>query len=124
MAVVAVNINGKEYQLACDDGQEEQLIGLSQEVDDRVRLLARQIPQAGESMVLLLVAIMLADELGDAKRGQRQLQGQVHRLGEMLDQEQTITDQARMAEVEEAMAATLQDVAARIEKIAAQLDIG
>lgn len=124
MAVVSVNINGKEYHLACDDGQEEQLIGLSQEVDERLRLLARQMPQAGESMLLLLVAVMLADELGDAKRTHRQLQGQLNRVSDMLDQEHATTDQARMAEIESAMAATLQDVANRIEKIAAQLDIG
>ena len=123
MSVVPVHINGKEYHLACDDGQEEQLIGLCQEVDERVRALARQIPHAGEPMLLLLVAITMADELSDAKRGVRQLQGQLSRLQEMVNEEQVLTDQTRLVEMEAAMAATLQDVAHRIEKIAEQLEM-
>jgi cell division protein ZapA len=123
MTVVPVFINGKEYQLACDPGQEEHLVGLSQEVDDRVRLLARQIPQASENMLLLMVSIMLADELSDSKRVARRLQGQLHRMEEMLDNSQVVNDQARLAEMESAMAATLQDVAIRIEKIAEQLEL-
>ena len=123
MPIVPVRINDKEYQLACDEGQEEQLVGLSQEVDDRVRLLARQVPQAGEPMLLLLVSIMLADELADTKQGMRRLQGQLHRLQEMLENQQAATDQAQLAQIEAAMATTLQDVASRIEQIAQQLDL-
>lgn len=122
MSIVPVSINGKEYRLACDDGQEEQLIGLSQEVDDRMRLLSRQIPHAGEQMALLLVAITLADELGDAKRVARQLQGQMNRLEELMNQEQGAGDQTKLMEMEAAMTATLQDVASRIERIAQQLE--
>lgn len=123
MAIVPVNINGKEFQLACDAGQEEQLVGLSQEIDDRVRQLSRQIPHASEQTILLMVSLMLADELADAKRHGRHLQGQVHRLEEGLGQDTLASDQARLMEMEAAMAATLQDVASRIEKIAEQLDI-
>lgn len=124
MAIVPVHINGKEYHLACDEGQEEQLVALSQEVDDRVRLLARQIPHASESMLLLLVAVMMADELSDARRNVRHLQGQMHRLEEMVDQDQIVSEQTRLVEMETAMATTLQDVAQRIEKIAEQLEMG
>lgn len=123
MAVVPVHINGKEYQLACDEGQEDQLIAICQEIDDRIRLMARQIPHAGEAVAMLMVSITLADELADAKRGIRQLQGQIHRLEEAVNQEQTYSDQSRLVEMEAAMAVTLQDVANRIEKIAEQLEM-
>lgn len=122
MAIVPVTINSREYHLACDTGQEEQLVMLSQEVDDRVRSLAQQIPHASESMLLLMGAIMLSEELADTKRNVRQLQGQIYRLQELVDQEQVVSDQARLIEMEAAMAATLQEVAARIEKIAEQLE--
>lgn len=122
MATVRVNIHNREYHLACDDGQEEQLIGLSQEVDDRVRALGRAMPQAGEAMLLLLSAITLADELSDTKRNVRQLQSQLKKMQEMVNEEEHLHDQARLVEMEAAMAATLQEVAARIEKIAEQLE--
>ena len=86
-------------------------------------MLTRQIPHAGEQVIMLLVAITLADELGDAKRTARQLQGHIHRLEEIAGQEPVTADQAKLMEMEVAMAATLQDVATRIEKIAEQLEM-
>ncbi len=124
MAIVPVRINGREYSLACYDGQEDQLIVLSQDVDDRVHGLSKQMPHAGESMLLLMSALTLSDELAETKRSVRQLQGQIYRLQEMIDQEQFLSDQAKLIEMESAMASTLQEVASRIEKIAEQLDAG
>jgi cell division protein ZapA len=69
MAIVAINISGREYQLACDDGQEEHLGFLANEVDGRVRALSAQMGgRLNESMGLLLAAITMADELVENKR--------------------------------------------------------
>ncbi len=139
MAVVSVRINGRDYNLACDDGQEEQLVALSQEVDDRVRQIARQAPHAGEVMLFLLSSVMLADELADTRRQVRQMHGKLMRLEEQFhaggitpvsDEELELKNQdylsqerAKLAESEAAMTETLLEVAARIEKIAAQLEM-
>lgn len=117
MAAVTVRMNGRDYTLACDDGQEEQLIALSQEVDERVRQLSGQVQHAGEVMLFLLTSIMLADELADTRRQCRQLQGRLSRLEEQVDPEQIQQDKDRVQVMEADMANTLDAVAERIERI-------
>ena len=129
MALVSVRINGRDYNLACGDGQEEQLVALGLEVDDRVRQIARQAPHAGEVMLFLLTAVMLADELADTRRQVRQANARLTRLEERLSGEGLISDEelqqerAKLAQTEAIMAETLKEVAQRIEHIAAQLEL-
>ena len=64
MAVVRVQINGRIYDIACDDGQEDHLRLLADEVDERVRaLLGSASGSTGEIMALLLTSLTMADEL-------------------------------------------------------------
>jgi cell division protein ZapA len=62
---VDISINGRLYLVACDDGQEERLRELGLMVDARVRQLAGPTPLGvvGETQILVLAGLMLADEL-------------------------------------------------------------
>jgi len=64
---VHLTVNGRGYDVTCDEGQEAHLRALGTEVDERVRLLARQIGQVGEARLLLLAALLIADDLAQAK---------------------------------------------------------
>ena len=73
MAITAINVGGREYNLACDDGQEEHLQRLASMVDERVcelaaRMGGRNGGRLGENMGLLLAAITIADELFENKQ--------------------------------------------------------
>lgn len=124
MATVPVHINGREFQLACEDGQEELLIALAQEVDDRVRGLSRAMPGANESVLLLLAAVTLADELSDERRTVRRLQAERNQVQNHQENQELQEGQARLTEMEAAMAGTLKEVSERIERIARQLKEG
>ncbi|HBN52127.1 cell division protein ZapA [Thalassospira sp. MBR-102] len=65
MAQVSVRINGRSYDVACDDGQEERLMNLAQYVDERVREIAGAVGQIGEQRLLVMTSLLIADELGD-----------------------------------------------------------
>jgi cell division protein ZapA len=75
MAQVTVTINGKRYDIACDDGQEAHVLRLAEEVDGRVGRLVDTLGQVGEARLLLLAALLLADEAGE-------VQGELARLRE------------------------------------------
>jgi len=110
MSTVSVHIHGHDYQIACDDGQEEQLLLLSQEVDRRLGLLSEQMGGTpGEAMGLLLTALMMADELIEIKKEIKKLKLK--------------TGDQRLLEMESAMAQTLENIAARIENIAERIEI-
>ena len=65
MAQVTITINDRDYEIACDDGQENHLIKLSQFVDKRLRELTDVIGQVGDARLLVMASLLLADELSE-----------------------------------------------------------
>lgn len=63
MGDVKLNIAGRIYDVHCEDGQEQQLIGLAAMVDEKVRAM----PGGTETRQLLFASLMLADEAIEAK---------------------------------------------------------
>ena len=67
MAQVTVTINGRNYPVACNTGEEGRIGELARYVDAKVKAFARDAAQVGEARLLLLAALVLADELTEAK---------------------------------------------------------
>ncbi len=65
MPEVEVVINGRNYQIACDDGQETHLAQLGEYVDRRVKELVTAVGQVGDSRLLVMASLMIADELAE-----------------------------------------------------------
>lgn len=123
MSTVPIKINGKEYQIACDDGQEEHLRALSFDLDERINQLAFQMGgNPGEVMGLLLAGLMMSDEMAENKREIERLGREVRELTRRVSEIRP-TGTARAAEMEHAMLETLNELAIRIEKIADQTEI-
>src|ERR1700742_4515545 len=66
MSQVSVAVNGRTYAINCDDGQEVRIRRLAQYVDAKVVEFVGSIGQVGEAKLLLLAALVIADELSDA----------------------------------------------------------
>jgi len=125
MSSVHIRINGREYQVACDDGQEEQLKFLSHEVDERVRHLLRGMgTNPGEVMALLLTSLTMADEIIENKQEIESIAAEVQRLASLVNNDRKLEQDDRMVEIENAMAVTLEEIAIRIEKIADRIELG
>lgn len=69
MASVEVSINGRFYRIACEDGQEQRLIRLAGSVDEKVSSLVEQVGQVGDTRLLVMASLLIADELDDARQG-------------------------------------------------------
>ncbi|WP_312820962.1 cell division protein ZapA [Brevundimonas sp.] len=69
MATVTVEVNGRSYPVGCADGQEARVSQLAQEFNNRVSQVADQVGQVGDLKLFLMGALMLADELSEARRG-------------------------------------------------------
>ncbi|MDH7638639.1 cell division protein ZapA [Sphingomonas oryzagri] len=103
MAQVNVEIGGRSYELSCRDGEEERLRLLGRLVDAKAADVTRAIGKASEARELLLTALLLADELDEAR-------GAAAR--------QRIEDAQRIAAMDR-YAEKLESLAARLEKPAA-----
>ena len=66
MPLVNVMVNSRAYTIACDDGEEDHLRELAAHVDDKVRELLGSVGQVGETRLLLMAALLIADEHHDA----------------------------------------------------------
>ncbi|HQT84727.1 MAG: cell division protein ZapA [Acidiphilium sp. 37-64-53] len=67
MAQVTIRINGYSYAVTCEDGQEPRLTEMASEIDRRISSIKAIGGQSGESRLLVLAALLLADELHDTK---------------------------------------------------------
>jgi cell division protein ZapA len=68
MAQVTVNIDGKPYRMACEEGQQDHLIDLANQFDRYVGHLKSQFGEIGDLRVTVMAGIMVMDELSDLKR--------------------------------------------------------
>lgn len=68
MAQVTVTIDGKAYRMACDEGQEEHLLGLSHRFDSYVTHLKGAFGEIGDNRLLVMAAVMVMDELAELER--------------------------------------------------------
>jgi cell division protein ZapA len=108
MAQLTIHVNGRPYVVGCEDGQEPHLRSLAEIVDDKVTNLAPAAGQLGETRLMLLGALMLADELAEARRLAAAAQSEAARLREDLARAD-----ARAVSVLEAVAAKIESLAAR-----------
>lgn len=124
MAVVPVRVNGKEYKVACDNGQEEHLQSLAQDLDERIGRLNYQMGgNPGEVMALLLAGLMMIDEANENNKENERLASEVRKLTQVVSQHRPPMDAERIAEMEKAMVDTLNQVTQRVEKIAEQVEL-
>ena len=68
MGIVNAKVGSRSYQLACEDGQEKSLITTAEAIDKRVETLSRQLRTGNDSLLLVMAAIMLQDELNEYKK--------------------------------------------------------
>jgi cell division protein ZapA len=67
LAQVTLRINGYAYTVGCEDGQEAHLQSMAEEIDQRINQIRALGGQSGEARLLLLAALLMADELHDLK---------------------------------------------------------
>jgi cell division protein ZapA len=116
MSQISITINGRDYTIVCDDGQEQHLSRLAEYLDTRVAELVDSVGQIGESRLLLMVGLLIADELSDAYAELSAAKGQADNA--VLAQ----ANEAKNAKSADQMAAMLESASRRIEAIAERLE--
>ena len=107
MGQLNVTINGRPFAVTCDDGQEARTRRLGQYVDAKVAEFVGSLGQVGEARLLLLAALVIADELADTSEDLR-----LERSGA----------QAPEPAAADAAASGINGIAQRVEAIAARLE--
>jgi len=117
MATVLVSINGRNYRMACDDGQEEHLTRLAKSFDQRISELRRDFGEIGDMRLTVMAALTIADELSESREQVGRVEDE---FAALQDARTSAADHARTTE--RAIAAAFNAAAERIEKLARALD--
>jgi cell division protein ZapA len=117
MSQVSVTINGRQFRMACEDGQEGHLMNLARDLDVRIEGLRKKFGEIGDTRLTVMAALTIADSLAETAGRIKKLEDELAALrnarAEALDY-----DQAARA----AITAALTAAAERIESITAKLN--
>lgn len=108
MAEITLKINGRSYDMACDDGEEKRIMQLAEYVDSRLGMIAKSGAARNESHLLVLTSLVLADEIFDLREGKSPASGG-------LDP----ADEARIKTMVEAMTSRVKELSDKVSQTAA-----
>jgi len=117
MAPVNVTINGRQFRMACEDGQEDHLVKLAHELDARIEGLRGRFGEIGDARLTVMAALTIADELADMTARIKRLEEELAAL-----QEARVAAADRNNSAQAAVAAALTSAAERIESVTKKLN--
>ncbi|PTW59661.1 cell division protein ZapA [Breoghania corrubedonensis] len=117
MAQVNVTINGRAYRMACDDGEEERLLGLGRRFDETIGTLRSSFGEIGDQRLTVMAGVMMTDLLSEAERRIKSLESELSGLRE--SREAVLNHNAQS---EAQLAGRVDEAAGRIEALAQELN--
>jgi len=111
MSHINVTINGRQYRMACEEGQEVRLLKLAENLESRIQSLRGKFGEIGDARLTVMAALTVCDELVDTSQRIRSLEDE---LGKLRDVRIAAVDRAR--ETQAAVANALNAAAERIER--------
>ena len=111
MSHINVTINGRQYRMACEEGQEVRLLKLAESLESRVEELRGKFGEIGDARLTVMAALTVCDELLDASQRMQALEAELENLRSVRV---AATDRARVTQI--AVANALNAAADRIEK--------
>ena len=117
MPQVSVTINGRQFRMACEDGQEPRLLRLAEDLDARIANLRTRFGEIGDTRLTVMAALTVADELAEVKERLQLLEPELATL-----QDASVVSADRSQATQAAVVAALNAAAERIESITRQLN--
>ena len=93
MSQVEITINGRQYRVACEDGQETHLTNLANYFDGKMASLIEEVGQIGDTSLMVMAGLLIADELSDLNQeladmrsaAERESAGQISSIAEKIE---------------------------------------
>jgi cell division protein ZapA len=108
---INVTLNGRQYRMACEEGQEARLLKLAENLEARIQSLRGKFGEIGDARLTVMAALTVCDELLDANNRIRNLEEE---LDALRDVRVAAADRAKATQT--AVASALNAAADRIEK--------
>ena len=117
MPQVSVTINGRQFRVACEEGEEPRLMRLAEDLDQRISRLRERFGEIGDTRLTVMAALTLADELSDTRERLQKVETELAKL-----QDGAVASAERTQTTHTAIVAALNAAAERIESITKRLN--
>lgn len=126
MPEVTITIGGRNFEVACHEGEESYLQAAAKMLDDEARVLSDQVGRMPEARMLLMAGLMLADktasfedQVGEVKAQLAEREAELEGLRNMAPAE---PERIEVPVIPDSVTDTLAEIAARAEALAAEID--
>jgi cell division protein ZapA len=117
MSQVNVTINGRQFRMACEDGQEDHVTDLARDLDARIEGLRAKFGEIGDTRLTVMAALTVADELAGMGLRVKRLEQE---LAALQDARVSAADRSKTAQA--AVAAAHAAAAERVENVTRKLN--
>lgn len=121
MPEVRISIGGREFDVACQDGEEHFLHSAAQMLDVEAQTLVKQIGRMPESRMLLMAGLLLADKAAGSDDRVKEMERKIGALRAELEEAREAAlkpNTVEVARIPAEVTDTLAELAARAEAIA------
>lgn len=125
MPEVTIAIGGRNFEVACQAGEEHYLQTAAKMLDDEAQVLSDQVGRLPEARMLLMAGLMLADKTGNVEDRAAELQVKLDaRDAEIaqLREANATPERIEVPVVPQNVTDTLAELAARAESLAAAVE--
>jgi len=126
MPEVIISIGGRNFEVACQQGEEHYLQSASKLLDAEASVLADQIGRMPEARMLLMAGLMLADKTAGLEEQQRtlmdKLASQEQLIEELRSRPEPEPERVEVAVIPSVVTDTMAEIAARAEALASQAE--
>lgn len=126
MPEVTISIGGRNFEVACQEGEEHFLHSAARMLDVEAQALASQIGRIPEPRMLLMAGLMLADKTAAMEDKVREMEDLVAaaqaELNELKSRPAPEPERVEVPVIPEIVTDTLAEIAARAESLAASVE--
>ena len=125
MPEVRITIGGRQFEVACQDGEETYLHSAAKMLDDEAQVLSDQVGRMPEARMLLMAGLLLADKTAAVEDKINDVRAELaEREAELAGLRNATVEPERVEVpvVPQAVTETLAELAARAESLAASVE--
>jgi cell division protein ZapA len=125
MPEVTISIGGRQFEVACQDGEETYLHAAAKMLDDEAQVLSDQVGRMPEARMLLMAGLMLADKTASVEDKIAEVRAELaEREAELAGLRNTKLEPERIEVpvVPQSVTDTLAELAAQAEALAEEVE--
>ncbi|SPH20945.1 hypothetical protein ASD8599_01686 [Ascidiaceihabitans donghaensis] len=126
MPEVTITIGGREFGVACQEGEEHYLHTAAKMLDDEAQVLSDQVGRMPEARMLLMAGLMLADKTASFEDRVKEVEAKLEEKEAEIEGLRNVAapepERIEVPIIPDSVTDTLAELAARAESLAAEVE--